>query len=137
MQAKHSIKRAFQRIVIRSKRHASSYNSKLKLEFEDEVLQGCRNLIHKSTVKLYVCPDTGRKFIVDSDINLKMVITDNSIILSNNDYYREISISARGLDSITRVFNGNLRKSITALDTNIHKNAQFTLNNVTTLISFR
>ena len=123
-------------MVIRSKRHASRHNPKLKMEFEDEVLQGCRNLIHNATTELSICPDTGRRFIVNHDIQLKMVITDEKIILSNNSHYREFSVSERGLESIVRVFNGHLRKSIAALDKNIRSNAQNTLNNVTILTSY-
>ena len=136
MQAKHSIKRAFQRMVIRSKRHASRHNLNLKFDFENEVLQGCRNLIHNATTELSICPDTGRKFVVNNDIQLKMVITDEKIIISNNSHYREFPISERGIESIVRVFNGHLRKSIAKLDRNIKVNAQNTLNNVTILTSY-
>jgi hypothetical protein len=123
-------------MVIRSKRHTSQYNLNLKQDFESEVLQGCRNLIHTSTTELSICPDTGRKFIVNNDIHIKMVIVDDKIIISNSIHYRELPISDRGLESINRVFNGHLRKSIAALDSNIKSNAQHTLNDVTILTSY-
>lgn len=136
MQARHSIKRALQRMVIRSKRHASQYNLNLKQDFESEVLQGCRNLINAPTTELSICPDTGRKFIVSGDTHIKMVIADDRIIISNSIHYRELPISERGLKSINQVFNGHLRKSIAALDFNIKSNAQHTLNDVTILTSY-
>lgn len=136
MSARHSIKRTFQRMVIRSKRHTSLYNLNLKQDFEAEVLQGCRNLIHTSTTELSICPDTGRKFVVNNDTHIKMVISDDKIIISNNVHYRELPISERGLESINRVFKGHLRKSIAVLDSNIKNNAQHTLNDVTILTSY-
>lgn len=136
MSTRHSIKRALQRMVIRSRRHTSRHNLNLKHDYENEVLQGCRNLIHTATTELSICPDTGRKFIVNNDIHIKMVIADDKIIISNTVYYRELPISEHGLESINRVFNGHLRKSIAALDFSIKINARHTLNDVTILTSY-
>jgi len=136
MSATHVIKRAFQRMVIRSKRHASKHNLKLKQDFETEVLQGCRNLINTQTTKLSVCPDTGRKFIVSDDTHIKMIITDDRIVVAHGEHHRDVPISEHGLESINRVFDGRLRKSIAAWDLSIKQNTENTLNNVTFLTSY-
>lgn len=133
---KHYIKRAFQRMVIRSKRHASQNNPTLKQDNENEVLQSCRNLIHSVDSELLVCPDSGRKFIVNNKVHINIIILDNKIIVSNNEYYREVLISDYGIKSINQVFNGHLKKTVNLVDYSIKINAKHTLNNVTILTTY-
>jgi len=130
MQAKHFLKRSFQRMTIRSKRHTTKYNRKNKFESEDEILHICRNLIRSSSVELLVCPDTNRKFVIYDSMQIKIIIKDDQIILSNHTYYYEMRVSENGMAAINRVFNGHIRTRRDLLETQIKQNAKGTLFNI-------
>lgn len=127
MGVKHYIKRAYQRILIRSRRHTSKYNRAAKFDFENEILRICRNLIHCSSVELLICPDTGRRFIIYDSMQIKIIIKDDQIILSNHTYYYELSVSESGLQTINRIFDGHIRDRRNALEVQIKQNAKGTL----------
>lgn len=119
-------------MVIHVIRHSSKNT---KFEFEEEALKGCRSLIHKSA-KLVVCPDTGRKFILDTESSMKIILDGNKVTISNGDKYREIIISEKGKENINRIFNGQLKKIIFAVEEKIHSSAQDNLTELLILTSY-
>lgn len=132
----HKAKRLYQKWWIKFKRQSVSEQNTVKSTFELEALKICRNLIHCSDVELLVCPDTGRKFIIYDQLQIKVIIEDNRIIISNHTYYYELSVSEYGIKSLTKVFNGNLRNTRDLLEKNIKANAKATLENIVTQTSY-
>lgn len=135
MKINHLVKRAYQRTVIRSKRHTLKYDKTKKFDFEDEALRICRNLIHCPSVELLVCPDTNRRFIIYDSMQVKIIIKDDCIILSNHTYYYELKISENGLKAINAIFDGHIRIRRNELESQITQNAKGTLLNIASISS--
>lgn len=136
MNLQHKLKRIYQRVWIKIKRQSVNKQNTHKSTFELEALKICRNLIHCSTAELLVCPDTGRRFIIYDYLQLKVIIDDNRIIISNHTYYYELTISAYGIESLLKVFNGNLRAKRDVLEANIKANAKTTLETIAVQTSY-
>lgn len=135
MNVNHLIKRAYQRAIVRSKRHTLKYDKTKKFDFEDETLRICRNLIHCSSVELLVCPDTNRRFIIYDSMQIKIIIKDDRIILSNHTYYYELKVSENGLAAINMIFDGHIRTRRDTLESQITQNAKGTLINIASMSS--
>lgn len=123
-------KRLWLRSYIKIKRSGTRNDKVPKSEFEHEVLKICRNLIRSEETNLLVCPDTHRRFIIYDRMQIKIIIEDDKIILSNHQYYYELSISKGGLDNIIRVFNGNVKERRDLLEFEIKTNAKTSLNSI-------
>jgi hypothetical protein len=61
-------------------------------------------------------------------MKIKIIIEDNKIVISNHQYYYEVSISKSGTDNVMRVFNGNVKDRRDLLEADIKTNAKTTLN---------
>jgi len=121
-------KKLWLRFYIRIKR-SGTRNDKVHISaFETEVLKICRILIRHESSTLLVCPTTGRSFITYDPMKIKIIIEDNKIVISNHQYYYEVSISKSGTDNIMRVFNGNVKGRRDLLEADIKTNAKTTLN---------
>ena len=129
----HKIKRIFQHLVVSSRRKATNYDPILKSAFEKESLRICRNLIHCPEAELLVCPDTGRRFIIYNPMQIKIILEDNKITISNHTYYYEVSICSKNIGSVTRIFDGNVRERRDVLEEDIKENAKITLANIAVL----
>lgn len=130
MRILHKIKRLVQRLIIKSKRAKNKDSNSSKGIFEQEALRICRNLIRTSSTELLVCPDTHRRFIVCEEQQIKIIIYDNRIIISNHSYYYELAVSSDGISQIHRIFDGYVRERRNILETDIKNNAKNTLDNI-------
>ena len=116
------------RILIKIKRNGTRNDRVHKSEFELEVLKICRILIRNISTNLLVCPDTQRRFIIFDPMEIKIIISDDKIIVSNHTYYYELSISKSGLANVIRVFDGNVKERRDILEQDIKTNAKTSLN---------
>lgn len=124
----HYFKRMWLRILIKIKRNGTRNDRVHKSEFELEVLKICRILIRNISTNLLVCPDTQRRFIIFDPMEIKIIISDDKIIVSNHTYYYELSISKSGLANVIRVFDGNVKERRDILEQDIKTNAKTSLN---------
>jgi hypothetical protein len=60
-------------------------------------------------------------------MQIKIIIKDDQIILSNHTYYYELSVSESGLQNINRIFDGHIRDRRDVLEVQIKLNAKSTL----------
>ncbi len=135
MKPLHKLRRAYQRVVINSKRK-TQIDTIRGGTFEKEALQLCRNLIRCNNVKLEFFPTSKDRFISLNEMQMKAVIKDDQIIFSNHTYHYGVPISEHNIKTITRIFDGNIERRRLSIETEISDNTKGTLENLLNISNY-
>lgn len=79
-----------------------------KSDFESDAIKLIRKLTHSPNVELFTCPETGRRFIDSSALEIKIILETNKIIISNHNYL-EFNICNNSYEKMKRLFDGQIK----------------------------
>lgn len=126
-------KRILTRVVVKFRRSKYDRDNIEVSKFEQEILKISRFVCRLPDTKLSICNETNRGFIVSERLQIKIILKENKIILSNHHYY-EVFISYKGLQNINRVFNSHVKQHRDLLEQEITTRAKTSLNDTFQLI---
>ena len=124
---KHSIKREYQHLVIKTHKSNTKDERIPRSEYEKEVVSIChRMFIHKSS-DLMLYPDENERLVNNDELNMYILIKEKSIDIVNHTYHYNEQVCPKTMSRIKLMFDGNLTKRRQMLKYKIFSNVKKTL----------
>lgn len=130
MLSKHQIKRFFQKVAIKFIRLTTPKENFERSEFETESLSICKNLISKENSKLLISPISKKRYIKNDDKKIFIIIEYSSITIVNHIYSYNINLHPKSYDRLVMIFDSEVEKRRTSMETEIKSNVKHSLSNI-------
>jgi hypothetical protein len=139
MKFKMWVRQFFKRISVkfnRWERQHSIFQTKEDVtDYENTCMSICRNLIKNSKSKFAIAPLSEKKYIINEDLGIFVVIQDFKIEITNHVYHYEVKLGKRNTERIHNMFNKKSDKIRLEYEAKIKSQVSFSLEEILKKVS--
>lgn len=127
-------RRFFKRIAVKyyrwERNHTMFQTSEETNDHEDTCMAICRNLIKNKTSKFAIAPLSEKKYIINEELGIFVVIQDFKIEITNHIYHYEVKLGKRNTERLHNMFNKKTDKIRLDYETKIKSQVSFSMEEI-------
>jgi len=104
-------------------------------DYEDTCMAICRNLIKNDKSKFAIAPLAEKKYIINEDLAIFVVIEDNKIEITNHVYHYEVKLNQKNTKRLHSMFNKKSDKIRLEYEAKIKSQVSFSLEEILKKVS--
>jgi len=97
---------------------------------EEKIIRIVKSLLKDTTTDLYIAPINNTRYIKTNDDSMFVIIHSDSVIISNHQYFYDISIGRDAFDELCAIFNKVTEMRRRKMEKEMLKNITASLENI-------